>query len=528
LNELQAKIGQVTVFRDGARVTRTGKIKLAPGPQKVLVPGITDYAQADSFRVKGRGPAALTAFDVRRKTEVFQPHEKMKSLYEELEGLKLKQQAVADEIEINTTHLQQTNEIMTRFSEIFGMLYAAGESKITMLDEIDKGTTKVITDTKTTLRALEEQAKEIADQIRIVEQNMGVLQSRRQVDANYEVEVSLEVSKEAEVELDITYQTSGANWASAYDVDLYPGKAHLRRIAMVSNTTKEPWEKVRLVISTAMARPVEAVEGTPLYITAYDPTLIARGERSRKEAPKMMMKTESMSMAKPPGGMPAPSPPPAPMEVVFAEASESTSGITVYELPKPASIPFDNERHPVTLTEESLESKTIHYWYADQMAEVVAQDSVTNGENVILPGKVKVYAEGDYIGETGIQQVSPREEFKLGTRFAYNVKAKKQLVEREVERAGITRGKLRRYYKYRLEIESFAKEEIGIEVVDRIPHSLNPAIEVKIEATKLGLEKHELGIMEWKKKIQPNEKATITYDYEVYWEKDISISPGLP
>jgi uncharacterized protein (TIGR02231 family) len=331
--------------------------------------------------------------------------------------------------------------------------------------------------------------------------------------------------------LDVTYQVSGAHWIPSYDVDLHPGNAKVRRMALVSNTTREDWDKVNLTVSTATARPVEAIEGSPLIITAYDPEVLRRrrDERKRVFSARAMKKEKAMPRpaAAAPGAVPPPAPPPE-IEEEFAEASEAASGISVYELPKPVTIPFDNERHPVTLIEEEFESSTIHYWYADGMAEVVAQDEITNGDTVLLPGGAKVYAEGDYIGETSISLMSPREKFKLGTRTAYDVKATKKLVDRDVEKAGITRGKLRRAYKYLLEIESYSKRPVKMEVFDRIPHSLNPSIEVKADWEKLRIKKQELGVMEWNIELEPKEKKNIEYSYAVEWERNVSINPPLP
>ena len=84
MTNLQTTISKVTVFRDAARVTRTGKVKLEPGPHKVLVTGITNSAQYDSFRVKGRGPAKLSSIDVQSATEVYEPSADIKPLYDEL------------------------------------------------------------------------------------------------------------------------------------------------------------------------------------------------------------------------------------------------------------------------------------------------------------------------------------------------------------------------------------------------------------------------------------------------------------
>ena len=59
MKEIQTKIAAVTVFRDGARVVRTGKTELGAGEQTVKITDITRYAESDSFRVKGKGKAVL-------------------------------------------------------------------------------------------------------------------------------------------------------------------------------------------------------------------------------------------------------------------------------------------------------------------------------------------------------------------------------------------------------------------------------------------------------------------------------------
>jgi uncharacterized protein (TIGR02231 family) len=524
LTNLQTTISHVTVFRDAARVTRTGKAKLEPGPHKVFVTGITNYAQTDSFRVKGRGPAKLSSIDVQSATEVYEPSADIKPLYDELKALEKKRIGIQDEIDFQQNRMVQVNNMVDEFTNHFGMVYAANEGDIKSLTEMDKKAAKLATEIQHEVRKLNEETQEIDDKMQVLRNNIGRINSERKTVSTYSVEVSLEVSSASEVELDVTYQTGGAAWAPRYDVDLHPEKAKLRRLAMVTNQTREDWSEIDLVISTATARPVEAVDGRPFFITAYDPSTIDYAKSGRMERlPKMSARMKSAGV----GGYAPPAPPPEIVEE-FAEAVEMVSGIAVYELPKKMTIPSDNEQHPVTLIEEELESSTIHYWYAEGMAEVVAQDEVVNNDSVILPGKMKVFSEGDYIGETSIGQIAPREEFKVGTRVAYDVKAEKKLVERDMEKAGVLRGKLRRSYKYRLEIQSFSKRKIEIEVFDRVPHSVSTQIEIKIDWEKLAAVNQELGVIEWHRALEPNEKKNIEYDYEVVWEKDVTISPPLP
>ncbi|MFW9803855.1 MAG: mucoidy inhibitor MuiA family protein, partial [Candidatus Thorarchaeota archaeon] len=361
MTEIKTRVQQVTVFRDGARVSRSGTAKLDAGSQKVLVKGITSYAQEDSFRVKGRGPAALSTVDVRRTEVVFDPKQDVKPLYKELKKLEKSLQKANDEIETQNQRLTNIRGMVGDFAGTFGMLFAASEAKIDQLTEMDSKSDKMVDAVKKKLRDLTEQRKELQNQINILRSNIGQIESKRRTDSFYEVEISLEIRDKAEVELDVTYQVSGANWIPSYDVDLLPGSAKIRRMALVANATREEWENVGLTVSTATARPVEAVEGSPLIITAYDPEMLRRrrDERRRVSSSIAMKKEKAMPkpMAAAPGAAPPPAPPPE-IEEEFADASEAASGISVYELPKPVSIPSDNERHPVTLIEEEFDSST--------------------------------------------------------------------------------------------------------------------------------------------------------------------------
>lgn len=526
LTEVKTEITNVTIFRDGARITRTGKVALAKGSQKAEIYGITEYASADSFRVKGKGPAKLSSIDIRTTTEVFEPSDNVKPLHDELDELQKQLEEIQDDLDFHNGLLANLASMVSEFSNYYGQVYAANEGEIGQLSEMDKTSSKMYLDTKKSIRNLEDKREEVTKQIEVIRQNLSKIGAKRRTETFNNVEVSLELSEDSEVELEVTYQVYNARWNPIYDVDLLPGNAKLRTMALLYNQTKEDWNNIDLIVSTATARPVEAIEATPYYIGVYDPTIERERSRDRRKLKKegrAMPKAAPMVMK----SMAPPAPPPEMVEE-FAEATETVSGIAVYELPKKVTIPSDNEKHPITLIEEDLGSETIHYWYAEGMAEVVAQDKVTNGGNVILPGKVKVYAEGDYIGETSVSQISPREEFKLGTRTAYDVKAEKKLAHREVEKAGLTRGKLRRSYKYRLEIQSFSKRPIEIDVFDRVPHSESTQIEVKAEWEKFDVKNHHLGILEWHKSIQPDEKTIIEYEYEVSWEKGITVHPPLP
>ena len=65
---LDAPIVAVTVFRDGARVQRSGTVDIAPGLQPVVLGGLPASVDPASVRVAARGPGlALLDVEVHRR-----------------------------------------------------------------------------------------------------------------------------------------------------------------------------------------------------------------------------------------------------------------------------------------------------------------------------------------------------------------------------------------------------------------------------------------------------------------------------
>ena len=523
------EIKDVTVFRDGARITRKGKAKLAAGEQTVVVGSITHYAQEDSFRVKGKGSATLRGIDVKRATTTFEPEGNLKAMVDELKALQKELKLRNTSGSIQERRIEQLKTISGNFASEFGKWFAAGESSLQRLDEMDKTSMKQLLDAKKKLRDIEAEKQKLSARIAALQSNINQVQGQRRVETEYEVLILVEAKEPTEIELDVTYQLAYSGWSPTYDVDLKEKAASLKRIAMIYNNSLEDWIDVKLTVSTASARPVQAVEATPFYVDVWKPatsanirmaTGAARSSLEDKPAGVMYEKEEAFDLAEA-----------APVEALsesYAEVSENMSGVIVYNVPGEITIKSDNDSHPVTLLQEEFESRKLHFWNAYAMPEVVAQDEITNGDSVLLPGPVKVYADGDFIGETNLGLTSPREKFRLGTRTAYDVKAKKRLISKETDKAGITRGKTQRDYKYSLEIESYSKSEIEVRIVDRIPHSTSEKIVVQFVQPSVAPTKNELGVLEWEIKIPSEEKTTLTYGFNVEWEKEVTIQPPLP
>ena len=536
MKELQTKITSATVFRDGARVVRTGKTEVTKGEQVILIGGITEYAHEDSFRVKGKGHAVLRAIDVKRTSKTYEPEGDTKEMLDKLKSLAKKRRDLQDQYEMNQTRIEQQTKVMNQFSTEFGKWFSVGETGLDNLTNMDKANKDIILKAKKTLRKLTREMQEIDAESAAIRENVQRIQGERRTETHNEVYVTIDAKQNTTLELEVTYQLSLANWYATYDVDIGEGTTSLKRIAMISNNTREDWEDINLIVSTASAQPVSIIKPNPYYVNTLQASYVSTSSGYGGGAPEGLLRDfdkgdydeeeeydefsidDTIGIAEP---MP---------EIIeeYASSSETLGGITVYEVPGQITIEANRDPSPITLTLEEFESKRLHYWNAYAMPEVVAQDEITNGDSVILPGPVKVYAAGDYIGETNLDTIAPREKFRLGTRASYDVKAERKLLEKDTEKAGFTRGKQKRGYKYALELKNFSKHEIEIRIVDRIPYSNSEKILVELPEATPTYKKMELGVITWEMKMTKDQELKIEYSYEVEWEKGLSIRPPLP
>ncbi len=527
MREISTEIKIVTAFRDGARITRIGKTELESGEQTVKVSGISRYAEPESFRVKGKGKAILRGIDVKQVSKTYEPEGDVKELYDRLKELERERGAAEDKLQLQQSRGERLNGVMNQFSSEFGKWFSVGETSMDQMTKIDKTWSDLLRDSKKTVRELEDELERINAEITAVQNNIKRIQGERRTETINEVLINFDVRDNTPLELEVTYQLRMASWQPTYDVDIGEGKSSVKRIAVIRNQTLENWNDVKLTVSTASAQPIEVVEPNPFYIDVFRPEVGIGRVASRTIYESMKMERD---YAEDSGGMLMEAEEEPLPEIVedYAVTSEPLGGITVYEVPGEVTIPADNDPHPIALTFEEFESKRLHFWNASEMAEVVAQDEITNEDAVLLPGDVKVYASGDFIGETHLDLIAPREKFRLGTRVAYDVKAEKKLIEKDTEKAGLTRGKQKRGYRYSLDIHNFSKQEITIRVVDVIPHSNSEKIIVELSEPSLPIRKAELGVIEWETNIRAGDEFKINYSYEVQWERDVIIRPPLP
>ncbi len=522
--EVQTATKEVTVFIDGARVIREGKVKLQKGEQDLLFKGICRNMREDSVRLAGLSNAELVNLTIERETQSTSDVKRLKELRDRLRELEREKQIIKGRVDRTQKALAQ----LVRLTQIVAAETAhrlAREDEKTSASEKNKEIYEMIAERKEAIRADQRKLEKIEVDINNIEENIDSI-GGSDYEVHYNVRVRLNVMETMESALQMIYQVTGASWEPQYDIDLRTDGTRVKRLALISNETEEDWTKVKLMVSTASSRPVEVIEPTPYYVGVWRPrpapSRVRRGIKAKKAAPPPPAAPAAMDMEI--AGYEEVEPV---MDEVYAEVTQSIGGILTYDVPGETTVLTGGDPKPVTLTEETFESRRLYYWNAYAMPGPVVLEEITNGDSTLLEGGAKIYADGDFVGESTIEMAAPREKFKIGTREAFDVRTEKKLLHKDTEKAGI-RGKNRREYKYALIIKNFAKSEIDFEVTDRIPHSSSERIKVELGEVSVEPESFEVGVLKWKVKIPAQEELRIEYDYVVEWERDVSISPPLP
>ena len=546
---LDSKLSDVIVFLDGARVTRTGEAPLKKGINELKIEKISKYLDSDSVRVKGKGKnikAKLVDVETNHNYKEITGNIEIDNLRKKIKNLDKEKKVLVEDKENLITNKNFISNIFQNFTGEFPKYFAAGESSLDNLKSLNEFSDQTKAEIRKKIWDLDVKIEDFTIKILETQKELEKLGGgRTQIEENFDIIISIESDDEGMFEYFVTYQISNAYWVPFYDVNISEEKTAMSYMGNVINKTLENWENINLEISTATFKPVRITEPDPWYISIYHPyaptttTYSAGFKGKRREMEKKVMKPESpIPMEKEElmddlTALAEPEPKISDMEVDSAEFSESAFGVQKFSIPKKMSIAADENPHPVLLQDFDVKSSRIFYWNSiDQ--QLIAQEKIKNGDMTLLPGKVKCYVDGDFVGETKIKAISPSEEFKLGTRLSFEMKVEKKLLKREVDKKGITKGKRENDYEYEIKINNYRKEESKITVIDRIPHSTDA--DIIIEPDEKHIEdffipkpnKFKLSIATWELALKPEEEFKIKYKYSVKYGKDVTITPSLP
>lgn len=525
--DLSSRVDRVTVYPDGAVVTRLGRAELLAGSSQLVLRGLPTTIDPASIRIeaKGDGSFAIGAVDVKlvpgdARMGLDQTIEaKLKALRAEKAGLD--GQVVAIEAK------RATIETFARTGP--DKLGPDGKALPVadwpaVFDAIGTALVKV----QAELRAVRVRIEDVEAEIAALERARP--QQGRPGAPRRDVTIAVEAEKPVAAEFTVSYRVSGASWTPQYEARLTTGGqggkpelAFIRR-AELRQRSGEAWGDVALTLSTTRSvGGTRAPELSPLQVLFFEPPTLYESRRTtaapapmaaaraKAEAEMDAAKTQRQAEARP-----------AEVQMATIEAGPYQASFGV---PGRVTVPEDGASKTVVLS-ESRPTPALSARIAPELEErAYLEASFTPGEDLpLLPGEVLLHRDGSYIGRGRVGLVAPGDKVELGFGADDRLKVTRAPVRRRESEAGWigqTRTDLR---EFRTVVKSLHAQPVRVTVSERIPFSENSAISVEmLPATTPPTEKQvgdKRGVLAWIFDLAPAAEKEIRLSYRIKWPGD--------
>jgi len=511
----QCTINHVTIYCDRAEVLRSVVFTAeTPGVHVVCVQGLTESTDLNSIRVAGvPGKKTPTILYVQSGTnhkpvvESKQASEKMASAKAQVDST----QAEVNKLKAQLERVRQQNDLVQGYMD--AMLIqpkndTAGEVR-TNLDQVVKlldfhAARAADNDAKRfELQALLQVAEAtLADaKAALAAEDMNGRRLRKTV-ATRDVTIEVSVHSAGEIELQLTYLVSGAQWTPSYDLRVTSPKSATETAAMeltyygiVKQNTGEDWNGVQVVLSTSSP----GSGGTP----PLPPTQLVGFKRRSPEVTPLRALRKSRGRRRGSGGyrMERANSSGALELDTYSDDSGSGSesdeerknvtginmgagGSATLEIQRQSTIASNDKEHKVTVAFIPLVPYLCHFTTPALEDKAYLQANTVNSSNypLLASDRVSVFFDGSFVTTSTLRHTSPGEKIVMFLGVDTSIKVQHRLVTASHGKdGGLFKGKRSSMlFEYHTHVHNTKAVPITITIVCLLPKSNNKFIEVEL------------------------------------------------
>jgi uncharacterized protein (TIGR02231 family) len=523
-------IDAVTVFPQGAEVTRFAKVKLQPGEHTILITDLPPTAIGNSIRVEGKstGGLAIGSVDTRRtfiqRGEIAERAAERKRLEGEIEKLN-------DERELLNATIEGANAQKKLFTELAGIPGKPVPAGMMSPQMPDWGQLGALIGDRTV--AAQKVILETNQKIRDVDRKMEDLQKRLASIApaqeeRTEVKVAVNAGAAVEADLTIRYQVQNAGWTPLYDARLTTGtkaappKLQFVRRASIQQRTGEAWDNVAISLSTTRpSQGSQAPDLLPMLVDLLDPSA---------PNPRRM----ALESAPPPSAMAAPmaadavaagvaqgrAKMAAPIQQINATI-DANAFQALYGIPGRSSVQTTGEAKRVQIDATDLDPTLVVRTVPKRDPKAFLYAKLTTPKTTaILAGAVSLFRDGTYVGNGRLPQLAPGEDHELGFGQDDNVMVKYAVLDEKRGEKGIITSSKTEEKTFKITVKSLHQRPVAVRVIDQFPVSNNQELKVetsaKVQPTGRDLD-DKRGVVHWDFNINPDEERLIEFGHKLTW-----------
>ena len=514
--DVSSAVDAVTVYPDGASVTRVITLDLQAGDHTLVARDFPLTLDASSLRVEGEAGAKLTigAIDARPPRPV--PPANLSDIDKRIEALKDQRADLAGTV--------AAAEARRKFAERFAEASPAGMG--------EKGEARPLAEWRAAFAAVSEEVAAADAAIRSAERKqrdidreIARLESERAAKppSKLEVRIDLAAASATKAMLRVTYAVRNARWAPLYDARLDTGARdrkpalELVRRAEITQATGEDWQNVALGVSTVRTARGGSAPDLNSLIVQYPQTPRPLAAGSVSDNMKPMLRS-------------APAPQSAELRAEVAGEQQATveaDGFQVtFKIPGRVSVGANEGSKSLRIS-----TATIAPDLAVRSAPVMdptayLEASFKQSEDApLLPGRVSIYRDGVFVGRGRMAASGKDETVRLGFGADDKVKIERTVLKRNEGSAGliVTTSKTDER-AFKTSVRNGHDFPIKIAIEDQLPVSEHEEILVEMlpsttQPTATNL-RDRRGVLEWAFEAKAGEVRDISFAWRVRWPKD--------
>ena len=199
---------------------------------------------------------------------------------------------------------------------------------------------------------------------------------------------------------------------------------------------------------------------------------------------------------------------------------EAQSFQVLYGIPGKVSVPTTGEQKRVQIGAEDLDPALVVRTVPrlDPLAYLYAKVVLPKTSGPILPGSVSLFRDGTFVGQGRVPQLAAGEDHELGFGADDLVKVKRVVQEDKKGESGVFTTTRAEERNYTITVKNLRANTITVQVLDRIPVSMQQDIKVdatfKPQPTKKDFNDRR-GTVAWEMSLAPDQESLIAFGYKV-------------
>ncbi|RBO52613.1 hypothetical protein DSD19_13560 [Rhodovulum sp. BSW8] len=517
---IPSRVSAVTLFPDGAAVTRSAAFDLPAGAHRLILADLPATTPLGSVRVAVEG-ASLGSVSARRDFVLPRGAGKSPEIEAAEAEVERRRQALeAAEADISRTRAEaQGAEARAAFLGRLGQ----GEAAMTV-EDLRALARMIGTETEGALAdaiaargradAAERGLTPLRAALAEAEQALAALVPEDAARAMLAIAVTGPEGAPVQGEVTVSYTVEAARWRPVYDLRLDRAARVLtvERGALVAQETGETWSQVALSLSTA--RPGGQTAPSDLWpllrrisdpVAAFEPSDLAVRSRAVLAAPQM-----AEMDAAPAGAAPV---------IAVAEFD----GLAVsYDYPAAVDIATgaDNLRlslgdlaMPVELVAEAVPE-------FDDSAYLVASLVNETGEILLPSSEAMAYLDGRFVGQQAIGLIPAGAEADLPFGPIDGLRLTRTVLDRNEGDRGVLKRSNEQSEAVRIEVENLTGESWPVRLLDRVPYSEQEDLKIVWQAdpapTGTDVEGRR-GLLDWRFDLAPGATREVALSHRLTW-----------